>query len=160
METTIFNPDASGDEPGNEEVGSREVDVFNGATVADSQGLIAIAQQLIAVKVISRTTQTALVEWVEDGNYHRSFVPTAEVIDGHVERPHWGAPYGEDWAALITEQVDLDAIANELRRRGIWTVDDLQANSEAAKSVIQAAASRLLSSLLGNAKALTNTKRK
>lgn len=104
------------------------------------------------VKVIGVASDTALVEWHEDGRYYRVFVPANEVLDGQMEHPHWGAPYGEDWAALI--QVDVSEIANELRRHGIWTIDDLQARPDAARGVIQSVANRLLSSLISNARAL------
>ena len=104
------------------------------------------------VKVITRIDEHALIEWVDAGQINRSIVPANEVQGNTCEQPERGVPYGEDWAALLSE-LNVDLLVSELHRRGIWTADDLQANHKAALGAIHTVAGELFNSLLSSAKA-------
>lgn len=96
------------------------------------------------IKVVSRNNELTLIEWVDDGTYHRSIVPTDDVIgNDFCEHPERGIPYGEDWASLLPP-LEVDLLVNELHRRGIWTAQDLQNNHKAALGAILVVAGRLL----------------
>lgn len=101
-----------------------------------------------------RKTGNALIEWSEDGRLLRSIVPTAQVTQGRCEHPEWGLPVGEDWAELLAgATIDIDAIAGEFYRRGIFTAEDLQQQGKAAQGAINAVAASLLGVLQGKLKA-------
>lgn len=84
-----------------------------------------------------------LVEWTYAQKLHRSWVPTEDVLivdgDHRVERPSAGVPYGHNFAKSLTPSVTPDAIDAELKRRGIWTIEDLRANPNAALGALQSA---------------------
>lgn len=84
-----------------------------------------------------------LVEWTYAQKLHRSWVPSEDVlvVDGEhrVERPSAGIPYGNNFAKLLTPSVTPDAIDAELKRRGIWTIEDLRANPNSALGALQSA---------------------
>ena len=104
------------------------------------------------VKVITQIDGHTLIEWADETGLNRSVVPANEVQGSTCEHPEWGVPYGEDWAALLSE-LNVEKLVNEFHRRGIWTADDLQANHKAALGAIHSVAGDLFSSLLGSAKA-------
>jgi hypothetical protein len=82
----------------------------------------------VLVRVISGAGQTSLVEWVdEEGMYHRAYVPTGKVEDGAVARKvlERGAPYGLPWEEFIEITATPGLIANRLRQRGMWRMEDL-----------------------------------
>ena len=90
------------------------------------------------VKIINQTEHTALVEWY-DGATRRAIIPAGALkLDtarrGRSRRRHslWRA-MGRHTGLRTTAQ----AIANELRRRGIWTLADLQARPNEAAAALQ-----------------------
>jgi len=97
----------------------------------------------IKVKVVQRNNQASLVEWItEDGDLRRATVPSAVIINGACDSAEleYGIPYGVAWEQLITARDDFaPRLARELRRRGIWTVEELEANPNAVLGAIQAA---------------------
>lgn len=102
-----------------------------------------------------RKNGAVLVEWMEEGRFLRSIVPADQVVQGHCDHPEWGLPVGEDWAAMLAdESIDTAAIAHELNRRGIFTIEDLQRQHKAALGAIQSVAASLLAVLLAKSKAL------
>lgn len=105
------------------------------------------------VKVIQRSAQSALVQWRDGEERYRSFVPLRELKGDQVEAPELGISYGEDWAALITATVDPKRIDQELKRSGIWTIEDLRARVDVAQGAINRVVSEILNDLLLNAKA-------
>jgi hypothetical protein len=111
-------------------------------------------RQKVNVNAIQTEGELSLIEWVDDGRYLRSLVPSADVTQGQCEYPERGLPYGANWAELITAIVEPEAIANLLRKRNIWTIEELLANPREAQSAINEAASVLLSNLLSNARAV------
>ena len=90
------------------------------------------------VKIVQRQGKATLVEWIDDGVTRRSTVPSAVIEKGRVPTAELkrGIPYGEPWEELIELHATPENLAAELRRRGIWTVEDLQANAEIARGAI------------------------
>lgn len=82
-----------------------------------------------------------LVEWTYAQRLHRSWIPSDAVQqDGEeyrVERPSAGIPYGHNFAKLLTISATPDAIDAELKRRGIWTIEDLRARPNSALGALQ-----------------------
>jgi hypothetical protein len=104
------------------------------------------------VRIISRKRNVALVEWVEtpDGTatYQRAVLPATELraANGNMAthpEPGMGIPYGVAWEELLSEgalpEATAQTIANELRRTGIWTLADLQADPQTARAAFQKA---------------------
>ena len=87
----------------------------------------------IAVKVISESDETALVEWGEQ----RAYIPASVLVDGKVAEDELaaGVSYGEDWAALLGTSATPKAVMAEFHRRGIWTVADLESMYTQARQV-------------------------
>jgi len=94
--------------------------------------------KLYPVRVVKVTGEAALVEWLEDGRPRRCVLPVGlagSEIDA--ETLGLGAPYGLPWEEIIVLQATPDALADNLRRAGIWTLDDMQ-DSKRVFGVIQA----------------------
>jgi len=87
--------------------------------------------ELVAVHIVKAKGESALVEW-DDGRIHRAYVP-AKALRGSQcpkdvleEAPAHGVP----WELLLDlSGVTPDAVADKLRRRGIWTTEDAHAQS-------------------------------
>lgn len=95
------------------------------------------------VTPIRRKGGLTLVQWRRGSKLHRNWVPDGDVVqDGElfvVDKPSAGIPYGQNFAKLLTPSVTPDAIDAELKRRGIWTIQDLRANPNSALGALQAA---------------------
>lgn len=105
--------------------------------------------QGISVNVIWRKGEQALVEWYEAGNPRRAFVLSSSISDdGYCSDPASGIPYGADWESLIVLNVTPQTIALELRKRGIWTADDLRTRPGEAIGALQTAYGLDLAALL------------
>lgn len=104
------------------------------------------------VSVISTQGQACLIEWVDGvGRPRRAFVPAAAVIDSRCVGPAAGLAYGDDWEGILgTLSVTPDAVADELRRRGIWTREDARRNPTMVMSALQAAYGLDLARLLAD----------
>lgn len=80
------------------------------------------------VRIVQTKGQSALVEWQEEGRLFRGYLPVNLVKDGTAEGADLAkaAPYGVPWERYINlAGLTVQALADELRRNGIWTVDDL-----------------------------------
>lgn len=91
-------------------------------------------------KLIRRQGNVALVEIYDEGTYTRVIVPSNKVSDSGTVNPailEMGIPYGCPWEEMITLTATPEMIANELRRRGVFTVDDLLSNPKVAFSAVQ-----------------------
>jgi len=81
------------------------------------------------VRIVEARGKSALVEWEDGGRLRRAFVPAKEVVDGACpagvleEAPAYGVP----WELVDLSAVTPEAVAEQLRRRGIWTPADLRA---------------------------------
>lgn len=95
----------------------------------------------MVVKVISRHGKSLLVEWVDgNGRYRRGYVPKTAVVD-NVADPSvlaMAVPYGVDWDDCIEPVIapSAAAIANELRRNGIYTLEDARNNGGTAVAAL------------------------
>lgn len=93
------------------------------------------------VRVISRKGGAVLVEWASPDGLKRVVVPAGSLRDDEVseEELALGIEYGLPWEELLSLEVTPEAIAAELRRRGIWTLADLRAKPNTAVAALQAA---------------------
>jgi len=81
----------------------------------------------LPVRLVAHKDGSALVEWLDPDGYHRAYVPMDRLKDGTVgakdlER---GIPHGLAWEEWIEVTATPEHIANELRRRGVWTWEDM-----------------------------------
>jgi hypothetical protein len=99
------------------------------------------------VTVVRVSDGMALVEWlVDDEDVRRAFVPAAAVSYPPDARPtvEPGAldaaqPYGVDWESIIELKGTPATIARELRRRGLWTFEDVLKNPQEALGAVHTA---------------------
>ena len=100
--------------------------------------------QLLKVKVLTEYGPSALVERAVGENMERRMVPSSELIVGKshadlkVSKEVWdtGIPYGVDWEAMAEVTVTPRQVADELRRRGIWTAEDFYSRYQEVRQVI------------------------
>lgn len=100
---------------------------------------------LIRVQIIRRKSDLTLVQWEQDGAPMRAWVVPSMIVEAvdnsaTVRNPQEGIPYGERWNEFLeVAQVTPEMIDRELKRRGIWTIDDLEAKPDVARLCIQRA---------------------
>lgn len=112
-------------------------------TSLDIASEVAEAPLYRLVRVVKVEGETALVEWTDavEGLVRR-FVPHSDVVAGAVQDEilNKGIEYGIDWSALASEfQFTPARLQNELRRAGIWTAEDAQANPKTIFAALQRA---------------------
>lgn len=103
----------------------------------------------VVVQALSVHNGITLVQWADFSDnaiIRRAELPSDLVIllgngQAAVDRGDLldAAPYGVAWEALITLEATPAMIAAELRRRGIWTYEDLFKNPQVALGAVQAA---------------------
>lgn len=80
------------------------------------------------VKVLQTQGQSALVEWYDKDAelLRRAYVPNNELSNGtcSLEVLDSGIPYGLPWAKFLEIQMTPESLERELRRIGLWTLDD------------------------------------
>lgn len=95
------------------------------------------------VKVVRNKDGLSLVEWWIMGKGFRSWVPhTAVIVEGRrhmVYKPEAGVPGSQDFAKMLTVSVTPDEIDAQLKRHGIWDIDDLRAKPNSALGALQSA---------------------
>ena len=100
---------------------------------------VARAPAPVPVTVVEVAGPTVLVQWEEDGVPQRGYIPAKEVKQGAspAKALKAAAPYGVQWSkyaqAISLSPADIESA---LRRKGIWTLDDLALNRSAACSVV------------------------
>ena len=85
----------------------------------------------IPVEVVEQRGKSALVEWDDGGLLTRTYVPAAEVLGGRVDRMvlDAGIPYGVAWDEAVTlPKITPRGLCSAMRRAGLWTIADLEAN--------------------------------
>jgi len=95
----------------------------------------------IQVRVIQKKGMAALVEWLDADGTHRATIP-AKAIKGNLvakDELDYGIPYGEPWEEMLELNATPEAIAESLRKCGIWTYEDLLSRPQQALGAIQAA---------------------
>lgn len=98
------------------------------------------------VRKVSHKGQSSVVEWSDDSGYiRRVIVPSDQIVKENdelfVEDVEDGYPYGAEWETLIHTKVGPKGIADLLRKRGIWTVEDYANNTAVVTSVFNEACS-------------------
>jgi hypothetical protein len=93
----------------------------------------------IPVTIIEARGETFLVEY-NAGGLKRAIIPGSEVKDGQadVEILALGIPYGLPWEEMVNLQATSELLAQELRIRGIWTIDDMRRNQPVVYGALQA----------------------
>lgn len=107
------------------------------------------------VKTIQTKGQSALVEYIaSDNSIKRCIIPSSLIIYDDVPLVDLvqGIEYGERWDELVDFQIGSRDLANELRRRGIWTLDDLFNDVGHAKGAANYLAAQMLKTLLDAAR--------
>lgn len=114
-------------------------------------------RKLVSVRVVERKGKSALVEWtVGDNDRKRAFVP-AEAIEGGNKCDEnvikAGIPYGIPWEELADiSGITPEAIGREMRRRNLWTAEDIERNMQKVSKVIAVLISPVIMSLRRAAK--------
>jgi hypothetical protein len=93
------------------------------------------------VTVIENRGPAVLVEYKKDGRLFRTIIPQEELINGQVDEytlAALGIPYGLPWEEMIKMKSTPERLAEELRIRGIWTIEDLRRNQPVLFGAIQA----------------------
>ena len=93
---------------------------------------------MTTVVIVKEWGKSALVEWHAEGA-HRALVPRDAILDGQASDADLtaGIPYGVAWEDVLPVAVTPEAITRELRRAGIWTLGDLQAQPTVALAALQ-----------------------
>lgn len=106
------------------------------------------------VEVIQENRNAALVEWHDDNGVHRGTLPSAALLrqeDGAYAQPHeleQAIPHGFPWEVLALGQVGAEAVAQNLRAYGIWSLDDARARVAVVRAAITAAYKQDLETVL------------
>ena len=95
----------------------------------------------VAVKVIARKDQSALVEWEAEDDLCRGYVPAARIEGGQCDEDTLaaGIRYGVPWEDVIDAALSKESIGKQLRRHGIWTRADIEKNMQGAQRAINQA---------------------
>jgi hypothetical protein len=107
-------------------------------------------RKLVEVYVVSQKGGSALVQWGPPEDRHRGYIPAEEVEGGKVAKAVLDAaiPYGLPWEELVDlSDLTPEKFACELRRAGVWTLEDLAARATHAKHALSAATAVTLSAL-------------
>jgi len=96
-------------------------------------------------KRIRERNGLVLVEWHDGDRPRRNWVLPVMIDDELDDKqvlvinPGAGVPYGLDFSRLVTLQATADDLDRELKRRNIWTVEDVRARSNEIRGALQAA---------------------
>lgn len=107
-------------------------------------------EKRLPIRIIGQEGPTVLVEYRERNALKRAYVPTEAIEDGACseEALALGIPYGDDLGQYISRLPTPKAIAEELKRAGIWTRADLTANLLGAKRIFASFCGRAFSEFL------------
>ena len=92
-------------------------------------------RKMVDVIIVAQEGDGALVQWVKPNSEKlaRGYIPVETVEDGKCDAKALEAaqPYGVPWSTLIDAlQVTPERVEAELYRRNIWTVADLENNTQ------------------------------
>ncbi len=81
----------------------------------------------VPVRVVGEKGESSLVEYQVDGMYQRRYVPKKSVKDGAVSPITLGKGivYGLPWEDFIEITATPESVANKLRQRGVWYIEDM-----------------------------------
>ena len=99
-----------------------------------------MSEYITRVKVIYEKGRNVLVEWFDDGMPMRGWLPWNKVRVDIVDTIELDRvmPYGEPWEDIIELRATPREMAKNLRKVGIWTLEDLRKNPNAALGAIMA----------------------
>jgi hypothetical protein len=94
------------------------------------------------VKIIASKNQTALVEWEDADGLHRGYIPEEVIYDNVVDDDVLSIviPYGLEWEYIIGDllnKVTPREFSKNLRKAGIWSMQDLRSNPSVVFGAIQ-----------------------
>jgi hypothetical protein len=114
---------------------------------------------MMQVNPIRQSAQSILVEYSDHAGPHRVTVPSSALADSAVNDAELalGIEYGEPWETLLKLRVTPEHIAAELRRRNIWTYEDLMSAPDVAKGAIAAVVGSQFAQLINAARAMHDT---
>lgn len=110
------------------------------------------------VTIIREDGSMSLVQWTDDKEVpQRNWVKQSMIRmrsgkDAEVDHPEHGYPYGVDFSHALNPAVTSHDICRELRKRGLWTVDDLQKSPQSIMGALQAAYGLDLSQIIAIAR--------
>lgn len=106
--------------------------------------------------VIEQNPETTLLQILSDDSQKvsRTIVPTdtISIEDGVVTcaiDPYEGIPYGLPWEEILQVDLTVEELANNLRRYGLWTAEDIHGNPPALMSAIAVSYGMSASNLTG-----------
>ncbi len=105
--------------------------------------------------IVARQGKAVVVEWQDPLGVHRSILPAEQVSgadDLTYDQLTAGIPYGVLWESLDIGSGMPSRIAQDLRRRGIWTLLDLQRNLGQARAALAAVYAEDLKRLIDGAR--------
>lgn len=93
----------------------------------------------ISVRLLTASSEAALVEWEFKGKLSRATIQAADYVDGCVDAAALATaiPWGIPWEEIKFAQPKPEQVADALRRAGIWTKQDLFTNPSAAIGALQ-----------------------
>lgn len=112
-------------------------------------------------KIIHEREGMVLIEWQSASGLARALVThnmlqTREGRAATVIAPERGIPYGVPWEYVLPDmQATRGRLADELRRRGIWTVEDLRAHPQEIMGALTSVYGVDLAAILNAAKDYT-----
>jgi hypothetical protein len=109
------------------------------------------------VMVVGRKNDLMLAQWEHMGSPRRAWVTPDMIVDDRggvatVRDPNAGIPYGMDWTRVGPFGVTPVDIDRELKRRGIWNIEDLRARPNEVIGALMSAYGMDLARLLQWAK--------
>jgi len=112
---------------------------------------------LIPVRIIQRKNGLTLVEWNDVDTLKRAWVDGELLVEdngliGKAYSPWAGIPYGMDWAKIISPSVRPVDFDRELKRRGIWTIEEARKKPQEVTNALRDAYGLDLAALLQAAK--------
>ena len=86
----------------------------------------------VPVRVVGEKGESSLVEYQVEEMYHRRYVPKKAVKDRERDRGKVspitlgkGIVYGLPWEDFIEITATPESVANKLRQRGVWYIEDM-----------------------------------
>lgn len=92
------------------------------------------------VTIIKNKSGTALVEW-DNGTLQRGYIPSNLIPDDYLVNENdlqLAVPYGVQWEDILTLDVTIRQLDFELKKLGIWTLEDVLANSDKVLNALKA----------------------
>jgi len=90
------------------------------------------------VKLLRREGHSALVQWFDGAGVQRGIVPVSVLKGDYIDTEELdrAIPWGEPWEELVELKATSQDLARNLRKVGIWTLDDLRKHPNEAQGAI------------------------